>query len=84
MISLPDLRWGRCDIKSISLLPNAMARQQAGAAGCREAWLVDQAGNVTVRPGARYGQQTYQINACIGSTNTINLTLPGCTLARPA
>ena len=45
---------------------------------------VDQAGNVTVRPGARYGQQTYQINACIGSTNTINLTLPGCTLARPA
>ena len=47
MISLPDLRWGRCDIKSISLLPNVMARQQAAAAGCREAWLVDQAGNVT-------------------------------------
>jgi D-alanine transaminase len=47
VISLPDLRWGRCDIKSISLLPNAMARQQAAAAGCREAWLVDQAGNVT-------------------------------------
>lgn len=47
VISLPDLRWGRCDIKSISLLPNAMARQQAAAAGCREAWLVDAAGNVT-------------------------------------
>ena len=47
VLSLPDLRWGRCDIKSISLLPNAMARQQAAAAGCREAWLVDQAGNVT-------------------------------------
>jgi D-alanine transaminase len=47
VISLPDLRWGRCDIKSISLLPNAMARQQAAAAGRREAWLIDQAGNVT-------------------------------------
>ena len=47
VITLPDLRWGRCDIKSISLLPNVMARQQAAAAGCREAWLVDQAGCVT-------------------------------------
>jgi D-alanine transaminase len=47
VITLPDLRWGRCDIKSISLLPNAMARQQAAAAGCREAWLIDAAGNVT-------------------------------------
>jgi D-alanine transaminase len=47
VITLPDLRWGRCDIKSISLLPNVMARQQAAAAGCREAWLVDRAGCVT-------------------------------------
>jgi D-alanine transaminase len=47
VITLPDLRWGRCDIKSISLLPNAMARQQAAAAGCRKAWLIDAAGNVT-------------------------------------
>ena len=45
---------------------------------------VDQFGTVTVRPGARYGQQTYQINACIGTGNSINLTLPGCTLPRPA
>jgi D-alanine transaminase len=47
VITLPDLRWGRCDIKSISLLPNAMARQQAAAAGRREAWLIARAGNVT-------------------------------------
>jgi len=47
VITLPDLRWGRCDIKSISLLANVMARQQAAAAGRREAWLIDQAGNVT-------------------------------------
>ena len=47
VITLPDLRWGRCDIKSISLLPNVMARQQAAAAGRREAWLIDRDGNVT-------------------------------------
>lgn len=39
-ITLPDLRWGRCDIKSINLLPNIMARQQASAAGAMEAILV--------------------------------------------
>ena len=47
VISAPDLRWGRCDIKSISLLPNVLARQQAAATGCREAWLVDAHGTVT-------------------------------------
>ena len=45
VITRPDLRWGRCDIKSISLLPNVMARQSAAAAGCREAWLIDQRGH---------------------------------------
>jgi D-alanine transaminase len=47
VMTMPDLRWGRCDIKSISLLANVMARQQAAVAGCREAWLIDQAGCVT-------------------------------------
>ncbi|WP_407275161.1 aminotransferase class IV [Halothiobacillus sp. DCM-1] len=39
-ITVPDLRWGRCDIKSVNLLPNIMARQQAVAAGAAEAILV--------------------------------------------
>jgi D-alanine transaminase len=47
VITRPDLRWGRCDIKSISLLPNVLARQEAAAAGAREAWLVDRDGKVT-------------------------------------
>jgi D-alanine transaminase len=47
VITLPDLRWGRCDIKSISLLPNVLARQSAAAADCREAWLIDGGGKVT-------------------------------------
>ena len=46
-ITLPDIRWGRCDIKSIALLPNILARQQATAAGAYEAWLIDDAGDVT-------------------------------------
>ena len=45
---------------------------------------VDQSGNITVRFNARYGQQTYLINTCIGTGNTINLSLPGCALAKPA
>jgi D-alanine transaminase len=47
VITQPDQRWGRCDIKSISLLPNVLARQGAAAAGCREAWLVHRDGVVT-------------------------------------
>lgn len=47
VITLPDERWARCDIKSIALLPNALAKQKAAAAGCREAWLVDRDGCVT-------------------------------------
>ncbi|OZB37374.1 MAG: hypothetical protein B7X35_01830 [Halothiobacillus sp. 14-56-357] len=39
-ITVPDLRWGRCDIKSVNLLPNIMARQQAVAAGAVEAIMV--------------------------------------------
>jgi len=39
-ITVPDLRWGRCDIKSVNLLPNIMARQQAVAAGAIEAIMV--------------------------------------------
>ena len=39
-ISLPDQRWGRCDIKSVALLPNVLARQQAVEQGAVEAILL--------------------------------------------
>jgi len=45
--TFPDLRWQRCDIKSVSLLPNVLAKQAARLAGAHEAWLVDEAGLVT-------------------------------------
>ncbi len=47
MITAPDERWRRCDIKSVSLLANVLARQRASEAGAFEAWLVDDAGLVT-------------------------------------
>lgn len=43
----PDLRWKRCDIKSLNLLPNVLARQDAEKKGCSEAILVDEAGFIT-------------------------------------
>jgi D-alanine transaminase len=39
-ISLPDERWGRCDIKSVALLPNVLARQRAAEQGAVEAILL--------------------------------------------
>ncbi len=47
VITLPDIRWGRCDIKSIGLLPNVLAKQAAREQGAFEAWLVDAQGLVT-------------------------------------
>jgi D-alanine transaminase len=39
-ITVPDLRWARCDLKVISLLANVLARQQAVEQGCAEAILI--------------------------------------------
>jgi D-alanine transaminase len=62
----PDIRWGRCDIKTIALLPNVLAKQAAKQAGAFEAlfvdgetvteggstnmWMVDAAGRVITHP----------------------------------
>ena len=42
-----DIRWERCDIKTVALLPNVLAKQSARESGAYEAWLVDDAGCVT-------------------------------------
>jgi len=47
VITHPDERWARCDIKSIGLLPNVIARKKAQSEGAREAWLVNREGYVT-------------------------------------
>ena len=47
IISTEDLRWKRCDIKTIALLPNILAKQVATQVGAFEALLVDVEGRVT-------------------------------------
>ena len=47
VITVPENRWPRVDIKSVSLLPNVLAKQMAKEAGAREAWFVDADGYVT-------------------------------------
>jgi len=47
VITQPDQRWGRCDIKTVALLPNALAKQAARERGGYEAWLIDADGLVT-------------------------------------
>jgi D-alanine transaminase len=47
VITCPDERWGRCDIKTTQLLANLLAKTAARRAGAFEAWLVDRDGFVT-------------------------------------
>ena len=50
----PDLRWKRCDIKTLNLLPNVMARQAAMRKGCLEAILVNDDGLITEGAGSSF------------------------------
>jgi D-alanine transaminase len=47
VVTVPDIRWERVDIKSVALLPNVLAKQTAREQGAREAWLTDAQGRVT-------------------------------------
>jgi D-alanine transaminase len=68
VISVPDNRWGRVDIKTIGLLPNVLARQAAIEKGARDAWFVDSSGHVTES----------------ASGNTWIVTQAGTVVTRPA
>jgi D-alanine transaminase len=65
--SMPDLRWKRRDIKSLSLLAQVLAKQQAAEAGAHEAWMVDEDGFVTEG----------------GSSSAFIITAGGSIIARP-
>ena len=68
VISVPENRWERVDIKTVSLLPNVLAKQAAKEAGAYEAWFVDKDGNVTEG----------------SSTNAWIVTADGALVTRPA
>lgn len=68
VITVPENRWDRVDIKSVGLLPNVLAKQKASEAGAQEAWFIDADG--TVKEG--------------GSSNAWIVTGDGALVTRPA
>lgn len=68
VITVPENRWDRVDIKTVGLLPNVLARQKAKEVGAAEAWFVDAEG--TVKEGA--------------ATNAWIVTADGVLVTRPA
>lgn len=46
VITCPEMRWARCDIKTVMLLPASLAKQRAKGAGAQEAWFIDDSGYV--------------------------------------
>jgi D-alanine transaminase len=68
VITVPENRWERVDIKTVGLLPNVLAKQKAREAGAVEAWFVDADG--IVKEGA--------------STNAWIVTADGKLVTRPA
>lgn len=68
VVTVPENRWDRVDIKTVGLLPNVLAKEQARAAGAQEAWFVDSDG--MVKEG--------------GSSNAWIVTRDGALVTRPA
>ena len=78
-ITTPDLRWGRCDIKTVGLLPNALARQAAKEAGAAEAILVDAQGFIT--EGAATNVFIVDASGALRTRDLSNALLHGITRA---
>ena len=76
-ITTPDLRWARCDIKSVGLLPNVLARQAAREQGAYEAILVNAEGMVT--EGAATSVWIVDRNGTLRTRHLDHVILPGCT-----
>jgi D-alanine transaminase len=73
----PDIRWGRCDIKTVQLLPNLLAKQAARQAGAFEAWMVDEDGFVT--EGASTNAWIVDGEGNVITRDLSNAILPGVT-----
>jgi len=78
-ITVPDQRWARCDIKSIGLLPNVLAKQAAREQGATEAIMVDADGTVT--EGSSTTVWMVDANGVLRTRALSERVLPGCTRA---
>jgi D-alanine transaminase len=79
-ITMPDLRWARCDIKTVNLLPNCLARQAAREKGAIEAVLYDEASGM-VTEGAATSFWIVDEAGTIRTRPLSDAILPGCTRA---
>ncbi|MCX7900117.1 MAG: D-amino-acid transaminase [Methylocystis sp.] len=77
VLSVPDQRWARRDIKSIALLAQVLAKQAAVDVGCQEAWMVDAHGYVTEGSSSTAFIVT-KAGEIVTRPNS-NAILPGCT-----
>ncbi|HEY5336990.1 MAG TPA: D-amino-acid transaminase [Rhizomicrobium sp.] len=77
VITRPDQRWARCDIKSVALLPNILAKTDARKAGVFEAWLIDDDGFVT--EGSSTSAWIVDKDGNIVTRSLSNAILPGIT-----
>jgi D-alanine transaminase len=78
-IVVPDQRWARCDIKSVSLLPNVLAKQAAREQGATEAIMVDADGMVT--EGSSTTVWMVDESGILRTRALSERVLPGCTRA---
>ena len=76
VVSRPDLRWKRCDVKSSNLLANVIALESANRAGAYEALLVDAEGLVTE---ATHSSVLWVRNGRLEGTPNDSAILPGTT-----
>jgi D-alanine transaminase len=75
--TVPDIRWGRRDIKSVMLLAQVLAKQEAAAKGAQDAWLVSEDGMVT--EGASSTAWILTEGGTLITRSKSHVTLPGCT-----
>jgi len=76
VITVPDIRWSRRDIKSVALLAQVLAKQAAAAAGAGEAWMIED-GKVT-EGGSSAAFILTQDDVIVTRQNGSEI-LPGCT-----
>jgi len=76
VITVPDIRWTRRDIKSVALLAQVLAKQAAAEAGAGEAWMVE---NGAVTEGGSSSAFILTQNDVLVTRQNSSSILPGCT-----
>ena len=76
VITVPDIRWARRDIKSVALLAQVLAKQAAAEAGAAEAWMIED--GLVTEGGSSSAFILTQDDVLVTRPNS-NAILPGCT-----